>query len=234
VSTRESVTAGPAARSEGRFGGNFRSWPVLVVALAVGAVIFTNLYDLGADDLRIPLLNANVASSWSHLADAAALLAGAVVALLGARRSSAKRGPWISVAVTLVLFFADEVSSLHSHIDRLTRFGGISYGKLLYVPLLVLLVISVFRLTAGTDQVRLLLVGLMTLVVSYAVHVFVLSLAIGWGYDSWAYQAMVGVKEGTALGGLALLLTALWRLQASLPSPYPEGLKVSPPVRGLT
>jgi hypothetical protein len=181
----------------------------------VASVILTNLVDLHFDGLGIRLLNANSASSWSHRADAAMLAAGAVLALFGARRSTTRRRLWISVAVILALFLFDEVSS------QLTRFDRISYGKLLYAPLLLVLVISICRLAAGTDQVSLLLVGLLTLLVSYLTHVFVLSLVIGWGYYSWAYQAVVGIKEGAALGGLVLLLSALWRLKAGSGIPMP-------------
>jgi hypothetical protein len=221
VSIYESTTAAPVARHEWRTQLSRSHGPFLLAGLAVASVILTNLVDLHFDGLGIRLLNANSASSWSHRADAAMLAAGAVLALFGARRSTTRRRLWISVAVILALFLFDEVSSLHAHIDQLTRFDRISYGKLLYAPLLLVLVISICRLAAGTDQVSLLLVGLLTLLVSYLTHVFVLSLVIGWGYYSWAYQAVVGIKEGAALGGLVLLLSALWRLKAGSGIPMP-------------
>jgi len=194
-----------------RSGG--RSVPLLMAAFAVGAVILTNLVDSHFYALGIRLLNANLASSWSHRADAAILAAATIVAILGALQSGARRRLWISIALIMVFFMFDEISSLHAHVDHLTRFGQISYGKLLYAPILLVLVICVARLAAGTDQVLLMFVGLITLLVSYVIHVLVLSLAIGWGYDSWSYQTIVGLKEGAALGGLVLLLAVMWRLQ---------------------
>ncbi|HUA49254.1 MAG TPA: hypothetical protein VMA77_28720 [Solirubrobacteraceae bacterium] len=107
-----------------------------------------------------------------------------------------------------MLLFAVEVSPAHIQIDRL------SHGKLVYAPLLACLVVCVWRLLDGSDQVIAMRVALAALAGSYAVHVLGPDAvrALGWGTDSWAYQVKVGLKEGTELSGWVLLVVALWRV----------------------
>jgi hypothetical protein len=93
--------------------------------------------DYGVYHLDYPALNANLSGSWSHALDAGALLVGALVCLAGAWRSQLERATWVAVAVVLALFTVDEVSSLHAEI------GGSRYGKLLYAPILAVLVYGV-------------------------------------------------------------------------------------------
>jgi hypothetical protein len=109
-------------------------------------------------------------------------------------------------AAALTLLFAVEVSPAHAQVDRL------SYGKLIYLPLLAWLVACVWRLLDGSDQITLLWVGLAVLGSSYAVHLLgpAVVRALGWGTDSLGYQVKVGLKEGTELSGWALLVLALW------------------------
>jgi hypothetical protein len=178
----------------------------LAVGIA-GAVVLTNLIDFEADALRIRVLNANLSSSWSHRATAAALLLGAGLATLRAGRAARLRRWWSSTAVALTVLFVVEVSPAHVEVDRL------SYGKLVYIPLLACLVVCVLRLLDGSDQVAVMWVGLAALAASYAVHILGLPVmrVLGWGADSWAYQAKVGLKEGLELSGWLLLVWALWR-----------------------
>ncbi len=169
--------------------------------------MLTNLVDFGADDERIGLLNANLASSWSHRATAGALLVGGGLAALRAGRAARRRPWWGATAAALVLLFVVEVSPAHVQVDRL------SHGKLIYVPLLACLVVCVLRLVQGSDEMTVVRVALAALAGSYVVHVLGPGAvrALGWGTDSWAYQVKVGLKEGTELSGWLLLVLALWR-----------------------
>jgi hypothetical protein len=176
--------------------------------------VATNLVDFEADEERIRLLNANLATSWSHRATAAALLFGAGLAAIRALRAGQRRRCWGATATGLIVLLVIEVSSVHVQVDRL------SYGKLVYVPLLVCLVVCVLRLLHGSEQMTVLRAALACLMVSYAVHVLGPSVVreLGWGTDSWAYQVKVGLKEGLELSGWVLLMWALWRRAAE--SPY--------------
>lgn len=101
-----------------------------------------------------------------------------------------------------------EVSPAHVEVDRL------SWGKLIYLPLLVGLAASVGHLAKRFGQNRLMWIALGALAASYAVHVFGPQVVerFGWGTDSWAYQVKVGLKEGSELAGWLLLVIALWRM----------------------
>ena len=57
-------------------------------------------------------------------------------------------------------------------------------------------------------------VALGALALSYVVHIFGPHVVaeFGWGTDSWAFQAKVGLKEGTELAGWLLMVVALWRI----------------------
>lgn len=173
--------------------------------------MLTNLVDFEADGERIDLLNANVASSWSHRATAAALLVGGGVAAWRAGRAVRRRRWWGAAAAGLISLFVVEISPAHVQVDRL------SHGKLMYVPLLACLVVCVLRLVEGTDQVAVLRVALVALTGSYVVHILGPDAvrALGWGTDSWAYQVKVGLKEGLELSGWLLLVFALWRAGSS-------------------
>jgi hypothetical protein len=196
-----------ALRPARRLDGPSAARPILAAVAVAGAVIVTNLIDFEADGLRIRLLDANLGSSWSHRATAAALLGGGALAVLRAGRAGGRRAWWGATAAALILLFVVEVSPAHVQVDRL------SYGKLIYVPLLACLVLCIRRLVDGSDQVAVMWVGLVTLAGSYAVHVLGPHVvqALGWGTDSWAYQLKVGLKEGAELAGWLLLVLALWR-----------------------
>jgi len=182
-------------------------WSLLLAAGAVGAVGLTHLVDFGAYNLRYRTLNANSSASWSHAVSAGALAVGAAVCLAGAWRLPRQRAPWIASAVILTLLFADELSGLHAHIDAL------SHGKLLYVPILLALVYCVWRLTMGMARLASVQAGAALLLASYLIHVLEphnIAHAFGWSRDGWAFQVVVALKEGMELGGLLLILLALW------------------------
>jgi hypothetical protein len=186
---------------------------VLLIAGGVaGAVVLTNLLDFELGGMRIRVLNANLASSWSHRATAATLLLGGGLAALRAGQAAPLRRWWSPTAAVLILLFVVEVSPAHVQVDRL------SYGKLVYVPLLAALVICVVRLLDGSDQVTVMGVGLGALAASYAVHILGPAVVrlLGWGTDSWAYQVKVGLKEGMELSGWLLLVWALWHRRSRL------------------
>lgn len=188
--------------------------PLWTMGIVVLVVLGTNLIDFGADGLRIRVLNANLDSSWSHRATDVTLAAGAVIALLKAWTAGEDRTLWSAIALELLLLFIVEVSRLHVQVDRL------SYGKLIYLPVLTGLALCAWRLAAGSDQASLVRAGLAALVMAYAVHIFGLHVveAVGWGSGGWAYQVKVGIKEGAELAGWLLLVLGLWRLAPKPPS----------------
>jgi hypothetical protein len=181
-------------------------WPVLLALTAIGAVACTHLLNFGLYHLRYRILNANSAASWSHIVATASLAAGAVVCITGARRARSQRATWIATAVVLGLFFIDEVSGLHARIDAL------NHGKLLYGPVLVVLAVSVWRLTIHTPQALSVRACAVLLAVSYLIHVLEphnIAHSLGWSTDGWNFQVVVAIKEGTELAGVLLALSAL-------------------------
>jgi hypothetical protein len=188
--------------------GAVAPWPFAVAAAAFAAVVITHLLDFGLDDLHNQLFDADLGSSWSHILVAAVLIAATGLALLGAIRDDARRGLW-SIATAILAFLAvDEVTPLHTQVDDM------SWGKALYAPILAALGVCLWRLSARSEQRLVVRAGIVTLVISFAIHVFgphVLS-AIGLGASTWAYQIKVALKEGTELAGWLLVLAGLWRL----------------------
>jgi hypothetical protein len=181
--------------------------PLALAASVALAVTATNLVDFAADDLRLSVLNASLGSSWSHRATAAGLASGALVTAGIATRSVPRRLWWSIAAATFVVLFVIEITPVHVQVE------SVGYGKLIYAPLLAVVVLCVLRLTEASGQATLARAGLAALLFSYAVHVFgspVLE-AVRWGRESWAYQIKVGVKEGIELGGWLLVVVALWR-----------------------
>jgi hypothetical protein len=171
-------------------------------------VVATNLVDFELDTPRITLLNANDQSSWSHIATAVALAIAAVIAMVTAIRIGHRQTLWGAAAGVLVLLFVVEVSSVHVIVDRH------SYGKLIYLPLLTVLVLCVWLLTVGSEQAPLVWAAILVLMLAYVVHVFGARVveALGWGAGSWVYEVKVGIKEGAELAGWLLLIAALTRL----------------------
>jgi hypothetical protein len=192
-------------RSERRAGYRYRGW-VLLATGAVAAVAATHLVDYGVYNLRYRALNANLSESWSHVLDAGALLLGALVCLAGAWRSRLERATWAAVAVVLLLFSVDEVSSLHAEI------GSSRYGKLLYAPVLAVLVYGVWRLTRRGPYRAVVRAGAAVLSAAYVIHVLDphhIARALGWRDGGWAFQCVVALKEGTELAGVLLILGVL-------------------------
>lgn len=184
-----------------------RERTLLLAAVALGAVAVTHLIDFWLFRLRYRILNANVSSSWSHAVAAGALAVGAAVCLAGAWRSPRRRAALLVTATILVLFFTDEASGLHAHIDAL------SHGKALYAPLLAILVFCVWRLTRTTAYLASARAAAALLLVSYAIHVLEprnIGHLFGWSPGDWEYQAVVALKEGAELAGVLVALLALW------------------------
>lgn len=179
----------------------------LILGVALLAVIATHLVGFAVDHPEPGWLNASASSSWSHRAVAVALAAATVACLWGAR-TRGERGAWLLAALILGFLAIDELTSLHAHVDEAT------WGKALYAPVLLVLGLSLWRLAVGTDQRGILAAALITLAVSFVIHVFGAHVveALGWGTGSWAYQVKVALKEGTELAGWLLVLTVLLRL----------------------
>jgi hypothetical protein len=178
------------------------------LAAAVGVVVVvTHVVDFEAG-LPSRLLNANLSESWSHRATAATLAGGGIFALLRAASRRPDRLPWALTGTALLVLFVVEASPVHVAVDRL------SYGKLIYLPLLVALALGLRRLAGRLPPAPLARAAVLTLIVSYIIHVLGLAAveALGWGTQSLAYQLKVGIKQGTELAGWLLLVLALWRL----------------------
>jgi hypothetical protein len=210
MSNHEAVSvAPPVARFSGRNLALPSSYGAFVLAL-VGftAVLITHLIDFGSNNLSIRLFNADSDASWSHVLIAAIIVVATAAAAVGAWRSQTQRGWWGAATAILGFIAIDEISSLHTRIDSM------SWGKALYAPILLALCVCLWRLSAGRRASFVLRAGLLTLVISFAIHVFgphVVS-ALGWGYDSWAYQVKVALKQGTELAGWLLVVWGLCRL----------------------
>jgi len=186
-------------------------WRFILAAIALASVVVTNLVSLHVDHLSQGLLNANWRFSWSHGVDSVAFAAALVVAALAGRHARPERRLWLATATILGVLFLDEVSPLHAQIDLL-NIGEFSPGKLLYAPILLALLVCVWRLVEHTDQREVVLVGLATLFLSFGMHVVGLGILRPLGYLSSIYQSGVGAKEGLELAGLLLLVPSLWAL----------------------
>jgi len=201
--TPSSATPGHAYRATGRDWRHSYRYLAVIAVVACGAVVATNLLSLGLDQLRTSVINANWEFSWSHDIDTVLLAIGVYASLVGARAHATHRRLWSSTAAILALFVLDEASAFHG------QFGNLE--KLLYAPILAALVVCVWRLTDGSEERPLVRWCLVTLVFAFTMHVAGLHLLRPVGYMTYLYQAGVGVKEGTELAGLILLVTALWR-----------------------
>jgi len=188
---------------------DLNSRPAWVGLGAIAAVGLTHLLDYGAFDLKYRLFDANRVESWSHILDAAALAAGTAVCVAGARRTEKRSGArraWAITATVLALFVLDEASGLHS------RIGDLHNGKLLYAPILVVLAYCIWRLTRDGRHVGQVRAAAALLVCAYAIHVLDphrIARTLGWPHESWAFQVVVALKEGTELAGVLLALLAL-------------------------
>lgn len=177
-----------------------------VAAAAMAAVLITHLVDFGSS-LGLRVLDATSSSSWSHRADAATIVTAAVVVAIAGWRARVNRGLAAMTTVILGFLGGAEISSLHAQIDQS------SVGKAVYAPALLALVFCVWRLTADEAQHEIAVTGLVTLTLSFAIHVLgppVLHL-LGWGSSGWPYQVKVGLKQGTEFAGWLLVLWALSR-----------------------
>lgn len=186
-------------------------WKLAIAVLALAAVVGTNQFDLATRHLSNHMLNANLQLSWSHLADTLVIAAGVLATVIGARVQRDRRRLWIAAGTILALFFLDEASPLHDHIDKLPG------GKLLYTPILLALVVCVWYLANRSDEQRIIGLGLATLFFSFGMHIVGLRILIPLGYFNWLYQAGVGVKTGTELAGLLLVVLGIWRLARAAP-----------------
>ena len=183
-----------------------RRWTVWLAVFAIASVLATDLVGFGVLHLRYRILDATSSASWSHVLSAGILAAGTAVCLMGAWRLPRERATWLATGAILALFFVDEATELHARIDSL------GYGQLLYLPVLLIFVVGLWRLTVGTAQFGSLQAGAVLLLASYLLHVFDPHIAnkFEWTVGSWEYQFKISLKEGLELAGLLLALLALW------------------------
>jgi hypothetical protein len=180
---------------------------VAIAAAALAAVLVSNQLDLALDRLGVGALNANWEFSWSHDVVRLVLAIGVLIAVTGAWRDPGRRGVWLGTAAIFAVLFLDEASSLHGAISNQAG------GKLLYAPLLLALVVCLWRLSAGTRERADLTLGLMLLCASFFMHTVGLHFLRTVGYWTEAYQAGVGVKEGCELAGLLVVVLVLYRIR---------------------
>ena len=191
-----------------------RCAPFVLAGIAFAAVIVTHLVNFGADDLRAQLLDANSDASWSHLLIAGTLAVATGICLLGARRPREQTHAWIAVTGILAFISFDEISSLHSTIDQM------SWGKLVYTPILLALCLCLWKISARSARNIELRAGLVTLLISFGIHVFGPHIVhvLGYGTSSWLYQTKVALKQGTELAGWLLVVMGLSRIALSRPA----------------
>jgi hypothetical protein len=182
-------------------------------ATAFAAVLATSFFGF-AEHLNAAVLDANSGSSWSHGVIDALLLGATAAGMIGVWLSRGEDRPWIVAAAIFLLLAVDELSPLHASVDQL------GWGKALYAPILLVLSVSIWRLSAGTDQSATVRLGLTMLLVSFGFHVFgpLVVNAIGWGSNSWGYQVKGVLKQGTELAGWLFVVPALWRLAVGDPA----------------
>lgn len=175
-----------------------------VAGLGLAAVLGTHLYDFRAHDLRIRVLDAASAWSFSHWLATCAFAAGAVAGIVGARARGARRRWWWACAGLFTFFFLDNVTRAHEHVAGWPIF---------YAPLLAALSAVLLVLVAGTELEAVVVLGLVLLVVSLAIHVFGPHVvrAAGWSEHGMAYQVKIGLKEGLELAGWLMVAPAIAR-----------------------
>jgi hypothetical protein len=183
---------------------------ICAAVVVVAAEVVGQLVDFGAYNLRISLLNSSTDHSvFSRLSSLALLLAAA--GAFAAGRTYRRRGAMLASAV-LGLLFVDSLTDLHSTIPGL---------EALEVLLLVTAAVALASFARVLDRPQAVLVwtGLGLLALSLAVHVLGPHIVawLGWGPDSWAYQAKIAVKAGTELAGWAILATGLLSALAAAP-----------------
>ena len=178
---------------------------LVLAGCAFVAVVVTHLIDFGADDLRIPLFNADSDASWSHLLTAAVLVTASVLMVITTARAKTQRALLAAATAIFVFLTFDEISSLHVRID------STSWGKLVYTPVLVALSVVLLRIAGRFDGAVAIRAGLVTLFVSFGIHIFGPHIvnALGWGSQSWEYQTKVALKEGTEIAGWVLVMYGL-------------------------
>jgi hypothetical protein len=185
-----------------------------VGGLGIAAVLATHLWDFRAHDLRIRILDAGSAWSFSHLLATCAFATGAVAGAVGVRARVAPRRWWWACAALFSFFLLDNVTRLHEHIPGWPVF---------YVPLLAALSAALLSLVAGTDLEAVVVAGLGLLVVSLAIHVLgpAAVRAAGWSEHGMAYQVKIGLKEGFELGGWLMVTPAIARRAWSARGEHP-------------
>ncbi len=219
-----------AVRSAGPWRPSFQRSALLVLA-AVAAVGLTHLIDFGVYHLRYTSLNANSSESWSHRVVAGALGAGALACALGAWRARSGRAAWIASAIVLALLgLVNAISGVHAEIDAL------NHGRLLYAPLLAVMVCCVWWLTWRGPYFGALRAGAALLLSSYVIHVLephAIAETLGWPVGGWGFQVVVVIKEGTELAGVLLALLGLFgaAVAAGGSEPRPAGVGGGPQVR---
>jgi len=189
---------------------------VALIGLALAAVaccaqITAQFVDYWAFDLRFDWLNGNSASSAFAWVSGAAILGTALAFARIAIVSSSDRRTAVAIACLFTFLLVDNRVHIHERLN---------HGKLLFLPLLGVTFVLLWRFSArqSVRERRLVHAGLAFLLVSLLVALLgptVLHSA-GWTAHDWQYQVKVAIKEGTEKAGWILVcfgaLASLQRL----------------------
>lgn len=186
------------------------------LALAAGVVAVvtaTQLWDYDVHDLHVRVLDSASRRSYTHalstLAFLAAAAAGALALWRGVRE---RRGSWHAATWLFAFLLVDNVTRIHEHVP---------HWPVVYLPILLAVSAALLVLSAGSDQQRLVVVGLGLLMSSLVIHVVGPSAidALGWSPLSWQYQVKVALKEGLELAGWVVMVPVLLRLATGATAP---------------
>jgi hypothetical protein len=166
------------------------------LALAQAAA---QLVDFWAFGLRYAVLNGNSSANAFSWVGGAAMLA-TIVAFTAAALARVHTRATSTLAVLFTFLLVDNRADIHERLP---------HGKLLFVPLLFVVLALIWRVSTEAPPVsrRLLRAGLVMLAVSLSVHLAgptILSWA-GWTSGDWQYQVKVAIKEATEIAGWILV-----------------------------
>ncbi len=213
MTTYEIPRPGEAVRRlNARRHGSIALAPLVIAAAAFVLVMVTHLLAFGVDHLRVHLFDAGLSHSWSYMVGTATVGAGTVVAAVAGCRRGPRTGAWRVTAGLMGFLFLDRVFLLHDHV---------AFWPVVYAPVLIGLLASLWRLAADTDEDLTMAAGMVVLGVSLAINVLGPGVVkvLGWGPASWGYEVKVGLKHATELAGWLLIVAGLWRLRRRRSSP---------------
>jgi hypothetical protein len=162
----------------------------LLLAGLVAVEIATHLLGFGIWRGRVGALNSD--------SEAGVFMWFGTVAVGAAAIGAVLRRRWLVAALLAFLCVGDGLHLSHS----------LRHGMFVYAPVLLVAALLLWR--RGSRELR---VGVLVLALSLVIHKLgpPLLARFGWGPADWAYQVKIAFKQGTQLGGWALIAVALLR-----------------------